>query len=68
MRLTLDLSPAMIEKLDKLVVSMDAASKSEVLRKGIALMKIAMDAKARGERLVLSNHDDVITAVIVGYY
>lgn len=44
--------------LEQLKVDSGSASKSEVVRKALALLKIATDAKKHNERLVIQANDD----------
>ena len=54
-RLSLDLSREANELLEDLVRELGASNKSEVLRKAIALMKVAADAKEAGHKLYVAD-------------
>jgi len=54
-RFSLDLTSAMNELLEGMVQDLGASNKSEVLRKAIALMKVATDAKAQGHKLYIAD-------------
>ncbi|AWH54445.1 hypothetical protein C1924_15285 [Stenotrophomonas sp. ESTM1D_MKCIP4_1] len=45
------------ETIEELKQSTDATSKSEIVRRAIALLKVVQDAKAKGERIVLVTED-----------
>lgn len=65
-RLSLDVSPELNRTLESLA-DQTGASKSEILRKAIALMEVAVEAKRRGKRLGLADKDEsVITTEIIG--
>lgn len=49
-RVTLDLSPALYSRLERLVVASDADSKSSVLRDAISLLEYVAQGVARGDR------------------
>ena len=54
-RFSLDLTPEMNELLEEMVEDLGASNKSEVLRKAIALMKVATDAKEQGHTLYIAD-------------
>ena len=64
-RLTFDVSSELNEMLEKLA-EQTSATKSEVLRKAIALMDVAVDAKSKGQKIVLADNDDRVVTKIVG--
>jgi hypothetical protein len=64
-RITLDLSPEMNRTLEELVTT-SGTSKSDILRKAIALIEVAMDARSRGQSLALSDKEDRVVTKIVG--
>ncbi len=45
------------ETIEELKNSTDATSKSEIVRRAIALLKVVQDAKDKGERIVLVTQD-----------
>jgi hypothetical protein len=63
--LHLELSPAMADQLDSLSVQL-GASPAHVLRKAIALLRIAAQAKAEGLRLGIVPAGTALTMEIVG--
>lgn len=65
-RLSLDVSPELNATLDRLVDEMDAGSKSEVLRRAIALIEVAVDAKKQGKRLGLADKGQPLSTELVG--
>ena len=54
-RYTLELTPESYEMLEQLVEGTNSTNKSEVLRKAIALMSVAVEAKRSGQRLYISD-------------
>jgi predicted transcriptional regulator len=64
-RLSLDISPELNALLESLAVT-TGGTKSEVLRKAIALMEVAVDAKRRGLKLGLADKDQPLTTEIIG--
>jgi Arc/MetJ-type ribon-helix-helix transcriptional regulator len=52
-----DVSPTLDETLQKLVEATGSASKSEVLRRAIALMEIASNAKLNNEKIIIADQD-----------
>ena len=54
-RLSLDVTPELNELLEQMVRSTGASNKSEVLRKAIALMKVASEAKENGHKLYIAD-------------
>lgn len=64
-RLSLDLSPALDETLDALV-KRTGHTKAEILRKGIALVEVAVDAKEGGKKLGVADRADQLSREIVG--
>jgi predicted transcriptional regulator len=64
-RLTFDVSAELNEMLEKLA-EQTSATKSEVLRKAIALMDVAVDAKSKGQKIVLADDKDQVVTKIVG--
>ncbi len=64
-RLSVDISDQLNETLQDLA-SQTRSTKSEVLRRAIALMEVAVQAKERGQRLGLANKDQPLATEIVG--
>lgn len=64
-RLSLDISPEMNTLLESLAAA-TGGTKSDVLRKAIALMEVAVDAKRRGLKLGLAEKDQPLTTEIIG--
>lgn len=53
-RLSLDVSPALNDRLEEIATSTDS-TKSEVLRRALALMDVAVEAREHGQKLWLSD-------------
>ncbi|MCS6861624.1 MAG: ribbon-helix-helix protein, CopG family [Abditibacteriales bacterium] len=65
-RLSLDVSPELYQKLDELANAIHA-TKSEVLRRAIALMDVAVRAKEQGKKIGLAEQDQPLaTEIIIG--
>jgi len=64
-RLSLDVSPDLNEMLEKMA-NKSHSSKSDILRKSIALMEVAVTEKAKGNHLGVVNEDRKIIKDIVG--
>jgi len=64
-RLSLDISPELNSLLEELAAK-TGGTKSDVLRKAIALMEVAIDAKRRGLKLGLADRDQPLTTEIIG--
>jgi hypothetical protein len=64
-RLSLDISPEANDLLESLAASI-GGTKSEVLRKGIALMQVAIDAKRQGKKFGIAEKDQSLATEIVG--
>jgi predicted transcriptional regulator len=62
-RLSLDLSPQVNATLEGLAEKL-GGTKSDVLRKAIALMEVAVDARERGQQLGIANRDQLLTTII----
>lgn len=56
-RINFDVSPELDETIEKLVKQTGSASKSELLRRAIALMEVASEAKQKGEKVVIADKD-----------
>jgi predicted transcriptional regulator len=64
-RLSLDVSPELNSILDKMAQKTHS-SKSEVLRKSIALMEVAIQEKDKGNHLGVVGKDQKVLKEIVG--
>jgi predicted transcriptional regulator len=64
-RLSLDVSPEVNQLLDNLAAS-TGGTKSDVIRKAIALIKVAVEGKEKGLKLGLAESNQVLTTEIVG--
>jgi len=64
-RLSLDVSPEVNQALDKMAT--DASStKSDILRKSIALMEVALEEKGKGNHLGIIGKDQRMIKEIIG--
>lgn len=64
-RLSLDISRELNDLLEQLAAR-TGGTKSDVLRKAIALMEVAIDGKRRGLKLGLADKDQQLTTEIIG--
>jgi predicted transcriptional regulator len=64
-RLTLEVSPELNRRLQGLADTI-GETKSDVIRKAIVLMEVAVDAKRRGLKFGLAEKDQLLTTEIVG--
>jgi predicted transcriptional regulator len=64
-RLTLDVSQELNRTLEDLA-ERTGSTKSDLLRRAIALMEVAVDAKQNGQNLSLSDKQDRVVTKIVG--
>ena len=64
-RLNFDVSPELDEIIEKLVKLTGSTSKSEVLRRAIALMEVAAEAKQEGKKIVIAEKDRTPVAEVV---
>lgn len=64
-RLSLDISPEVNQILEDLADA-TGGTKSDILRKAIVLMEVAVNAKRRGLKMGLAEQDQVLTTEIVG--
>ncbi|MEB3309430.1 MAG: ribbon-helix-helix protein, CopG family [Snowella sp.] len=64
-RLTVDVSPELNQTLDQLADNAHL-TKSEILRRAIALMKVAAQAHEKGQKLALIDQDQPAATEIVG--
>jgi len=64
-RMSLNISPELAEKLEKMSEE-SHSSKSDILRKAIFLMDIAIDSKKEGNQLAVVNKDGQKVSGILG--
>lgn len=64
-RLSLDISTEMNTLLEQLSAT-TGGTKSDVLRKAIALMEIAVDAKRQGKKFGIAEKDQQLATEIIG--
>jgi predicted transcriptional regulator len=64
-RLSLDMSPEMNALLERLAAE-TGSTKSDVLRKAVALMQVAVEGKQRGLKIGLADKNQTLTTEIVG--
>lgn len=64
-RLSLDISPELNTLLEKLAGNI-GGTKSDVLRKAIALMEVAVDAKRQGKKFGIAEKDQQLATEIIG--
>jgi Arc/MetJ-type ribon-helix-helix transcriptional regulator len=64
-RVNFDVSPELDRIIEKLVTQTGSASKSEVLRRAIALMEIAAEAKQEGKKLMVAEKDRTLVAELL---
>ena len=64
-RLSLEVSTALNRTLEEMAAQTHS-SKSEILRKAIALMELAIRAKNEGNRFGIANKDQQLATEIVG--
>ena len=65
-RLSLDVSPEVNETLDQMAAA-SHSTKSDILRKSIALMEVALEEKRRGNHLGIIGKDQRVVKEIVGF-
>lgn len=65
-RLSLEVSEELNEALDRMAETMHS-SKSDVLRKSVALIDLALREKNNGNHLGVFNNDQKIVKEIIGY-
>lgn len=56
-RINFEASPELEKTIDNLVDLTGSTSKSELLRRAIALMKVAAEAQQKGEKIVIADED-----------
>ncbi|HEY0080808.1 MAG TPA: ribbon-helix-helix domain-containing protein [Pyrinomonadaceae bacterium] len=64
-RLSLDISPELNELLETLATT-TGGTKSEVLRKAIALMEVVVEAKRQGKKFGIAEKDQPLATEIIG--
>jgi predicted transcriptional regulator len=64
-RLSLDISPELNSLLEQLAEK-TGGTKSDVLRKAIALMEVAVEAKRQGRKFGIAERDQPLATEIVG--
>lgn len=64
-RLSLDISPELNSLLEQLAVKI-GGTKSDVLRKSIALMEIMVEAKKQGKKFGIAERDQPLATEIIG--
>lgn len=64
-RLSLDITPELNTLLDTLATNI-GGTKSDVLRKAIALMEVAVDAKRQGKKFGIAEKDQPLATEIIG--
>ena len=64
-RLSLDISPELNSLLEELADAI-GGTKSEVLRKAIALMEVMVDAKKQGKKFGIAEKDQPLATEIIG--
>ena len=56
-RINFEASAELEETIDNLVKLTNSSSKSELLRRAIALMKVAAEAQQKGEKIVIADEE-----------
>lgn len=64
-RLNFDVSPELDAVIEKLVKMTGSTSKSEVLRRAIALMEVAVEAKQEEKKIVIAEKDRTPIAEVI---
>ncbi len=64
-RLSFDITPELNEQLED-IASAVGGTKTEVFRKAIALMRVAVDAKQSGRKFGIADKDQTLATEIVG--
>jgi len=64
-RLSLDISPELNALLERLATT-TGGTKSDVLRKAIALMEVVVEAKRQGKKFGIAEKDQPLATEIVG--
>jgi predicted transcriptional regulator len=64
-RLSLDISPELNALLEQLAIR-TGGTKSDVLRKAISLMEVAVEAKRQGKKFGVAERDQQLATEIIG--
>jgi predicted transcriptional regulator len=64
-RFSLDMSPELNQKLEDLAEK-SHASKSDVLRRAIMLLEVAVEAKEKGKKIGIASKEQTLETEIVG--
>ena len=64
-RVSLDISPQLYEKLQSLAQELHS-TKSDVLRKSLVLLDVAVEARKNGKKLGLADSNNQLTTEIIG--
>ncbi len=56
-RINFEASPELDKEIDNLVKLTESSSKSELLSRAIALMKVAAEAQHKGEKIVIADQE-----------
>ena len=65
-RLSFDVNEQFQEDFEKLVESTNSSSKAEAFRRAIALLKVAVEAQKKGEKLMIADENrQPITEIII---
>jgi predicted transcriptional regulator len=64
-RLSLDISPELNALLDQLA-EQTGSTKSELLRKAISLLEVAVEAKRQGKKFGIAERDQQLATEIIG--
>ena len=65
-RVNFDVTPELDSVINELTIKTGSSSKAELMRRAIALMKVATDAKEHGEKVVIANSDrEPISEILV---
>ncbi len=64
-RVNFDVSPELDKIIERLVKQTGSTSKSELLRRAIALMEVAADAKQEGNKVVIADKDRIAVAEVI---
>ena len=64
-RLSFDVNDQFQRDFEQLVASTNSSSKAEAFRRAIALLKIASEAQAKGEKLMIADKDRRLLTEII---
>jgi Arc/MetJ-type ribon-helix-helix transcriptional regulator len=65
-KLSLEVSPELNQALETLVQKHAGSTKSEVLRKAIALMQVAVEAREQGKKIGITEKDQPLGTELIG--